>query len=297
MHRNYDALKGIHYLAIIIAIGLIALLYWGGNTVPPAKKPVAEMQRPNSGGAVAQGHDAHDITQPASFDSILAAAKAQLPKPAADTAKMIENELAAIRDSSRMAVVFERLAKVFGRNHEPHVATYYMAKGAKLENSEKKLTFAAQNYLQLMEREQSPSVQMWDAGEAIGCLEQSLKINPDNEEAKIALATAYVEGTGEPMKGVQMLLAITREKPDHIPANLVLGRMAIQSGQFDKAVGRFETVLKQEPENKEALYFLAQAYEGKGDKKKAIELLEKCKRIVNDPGFSNEIYQHINSLK
>jgi tetratricopeptide (TPR) repeat protein len=252
------------------------------------------MQRPNSGGAVAQGPN---TMRPASFDSILATSGAQLSKKAADSVRSIENELTAMHDSSRMAAVFSRLSKVWERNNQLHVAAYYSAKAAKLENSGKKLTFAGQIFLQLMENEGSPSVQAWDAGQAVSCLEQSIKIDPDNEETKLALATGYIEGTGEPMRGVQILLAIIHDKPDDIPANLLLGRMSIQSGQFDKALGRLETVLKQEPENREALYFLAQAYEGKGDKKKAIELLEKCKKVVNNPGFSNEIDQHINALK
>lgn len=202
-----------------------------------------------------------------------------------------------MRDSSRMAVVFMRLSGIWERNKQLHAAAWYRAKAAKLENSEKSLTFAGQIFLQLMENEGSPSMAAWDAGEAISCLERSFKIDSTNEETKLALATGYIEGTGEPMRGVQILLAITREKPDDIPANMLLGRMSIQSGQFDKAIARFETVLKQEPENKEALYFQAQAWEGKGDKKKAIELLGKCKKIVNDPGFSKEIDEHINSLK
>ncbi len=283
-----------HYITLAVAILLIALLYWGGNTVPPHDKPAADMQRPNSGGAVSQGPG---TMKPASFDSILTASKQQLSKAVADSVKTIENEISAMRDSSRMAVVFDKLSKVWENAKQPQVAAFYNAKAAKLENSEKKLTFAGQFFLQLMENESFPSVQAWDAGEAASCLEQSLKINPNNEETKLALATAYIEGTGEPMRGVQILLAITREKPDDIPANMLLGRMSIQSGQFDKAVGRFETILKNEPENKEALYFLAQAWEGKGDKKKAIELLEKCKKVVNNPDFSKEIDQHINSLK
>jgi len=202
-----------------------------------------------------------------------------------------------MHDSSRMAAVFSRLSAVWQHNNQLQVAAFYGGKAAKLENSGKKLTFAGQIFLQLMENEQSPSVQMWDAGQAVSCLEQSMKVDPDNEETKLALATGYIEGTGEPMRGVQILLAIIHDKPDDIPANLLLGRMSIQSGQYDKAVGRLETVLKKEPENREALYFLAQAYEGKGDKKKAIELLEQCKKIVNNPGFSKEIDQHINSLK
>jgi tetratricopeptide (TPR) repeat protein len=283
-----------HYITIAVAIALIALLYWGGNTIPPLKKPAAEMQRPNSGGAVTQGPN---TMKAASFDSILAESRKQLPKTAADSVKNIENELTAMRDSSHMAAIFMRLSGVWQRNHQVHAATYYRAKAAKLENSEKNLTFAGQIFLQLMEEEQSSSMHAWDAGQAISCLEQSFKIDSNNEETKLALATGYREGGGEPMRGVQILLAITREKPDDIPANMLLGRMSIQSGQFEKAIGRFETVLRQEPENKEALYFLAQAWEGKGDKKKAIELLEKCKKVVNDPGFSKEIDQHINSLK
>jgi tetratricopeptide (TPR) repeat protein len=287
-------LRIAHYITIVSAIALIGLLYWGGNTVPPLKKSVSEMQRPSAGGAVASGPG---VPKPASFDSIITASRKLLSKTAADTVTTIENELSAIRDSSRMAAVLYKLSKVWGRNNQFHVKAYYAAKAAKLENSEKNLTFAGQFFLQLMENESSSSMQAWDAGEAVSCLEQSLKIDPGNEEIKLALATGYIEGTGEPMRGVQILLAIVNEKPGDIPANMLLGRMSVQSGQFDKAVGRFETVLKQEPENKEALYFLAQAYGGKGDKKKAIELLENCKKLVNDPGFSNEIDQQINSLK
>jgi tetratricopeptide (TPR) repeat protein len=252
------------------------------------------MQRPSSGVAATPGPER---PKPASFDSIITSSRKLLSKAAADSVTNIEKELSAMHDSSRMAAVFNKLSKVWEHSNQLPVKAYYAAKAAKLENSEKNLTFAGQFFLQLMENESTPSVQVWEAEEAVSCLEQSLKINPDNEETKLALATGYIEGTGEPMKGVQILLAIVNEKPNDIPANMLLGRMSIQSGQFDKAVGRFETVIKQEPENKEALYFLAQAYGGKGDKKKAIELLEKCKRLVNDPGFSNEIDQQINSLK
>ncbi len=293
-NEKFNSLRISHYITLAIAIALIALLYWGGNTVPPLKQPVADMQRPSSGGAVSQ---VSNIVKTASFDSIITESKKQLPKAVADTVNTIENELAAMRDSSRMASVLLSLSDLWQRNNILPLAAYYKGKAGKLENSEKNLTFAAQLFLQLMENERSASMQKWEAIEAAGCLEQSLQINPNNEDTKLALATSYIEGTGEPMKGVQILLAITREKPEDVPANMLLGKMSIQSGQFDKAVVRFETILKKEPANTEAMYFLAQAYEGKGDKQKAIELLEKCKRIVNKPEFSRDIDQHINLLK
>ncbi len=287
-------MRPVHYITLAVAIAIIALLYWGGNTIPPREKAEAGMQRPSSGGSVSQGPN---TMKAASIDSILAALKMQLPKTAADTVKTLEQEVSAISDASQMAVVFTRLSKVWERNKQYPVAVFYKAKAAKLENSEKSLTFAAQLFLELMEHEGDRALQMWEANEAISCLEQAMKLNPNSEEARLAMASAYIQGTAEPMKGVQMALAMTRDNPEHIPANMLLGRMSIQSGQFEKAIKRFETVLKKEPENKEALYFLAQAYEGTGNKQKAIEMLEKCKLVVNNPEFSKEIDQHINSLK
>ncbi len=233
----------------------------------------------------------------ASFDSIKAASLGLLPKTAADSVKMIENELSAVRDSSRVAAVFLRLAGIWERNKNLLVSTYYESRIAKLENSGKKLTFAGQIFLQLMQEEPDGSVQVLEATLAAGCLERSLELDANNEDTKLALATAYIEGTGEAMKGVQILRAITNEKPDDIPANMLLGRMSIQSRQFDKAVKRFETVLKKEPKNQEAVFFMAQAYEGLGDKQKAIEMLEQCKKLVDKPEFSKEIDQKISTLK
>ena len=283
-------MKAAHYITIAVATTLIALLYWGGNTIPPKKK--------HDHGPAAQGGMAQPNTmKPASLDSLIAASKKLLPKTAADTVKTIENELAAIGDSSRMAAVFIRLAGVYERGGANALAAFYTGKAGKLDKSAKTLTFAGQLFLGFAESESSPSVRQWEAEQTMALLEQSEALDANNEDTKLALATAYIEMSGEPMKGVGILRGIVAEKPNDVPANMLLGRMSIQSGQFEKAVGRFETVLKQEPGNSEAMYFLAQAYEGAGDKQKAIALLIKCKETVNKPDFSKEIDRKINSLK
>lgn len=245
----------------------------------------------------AAGAPGSNTMKPASLDSILVASRANLPKAATEEVTKIENELAAIRDSSQMAAVFVHLAHVWETNKQLPIAAYYGAKAAKLDNSEKKLNFAGQFFLELMHDAGSPSMMLWEVQEAKDCFQRALAINPDNDTTKLALATCYIEGTGETMQGVQLLLGITREKPDHIPANMMLGRLAIQSGQFDKAITRFETIRRKEPRNAEAIYFLAEAYKGKGDKQRAIELFEECKKIVNKPDFNREIDQYINSFK
>lgn len=248
-------------------------------------------------GAEGMSSTPHNAIKAASADSILMASRAKLPAHAVEEVKAIEKEIGTIRDSSGMVPVFVRMAKAWQQHKQLPAAAYFYGKSAKLENSEKSLNFAGQFFLDLLHEVSSQEMHMWAAQEAIDCFQRALKVNPDNDTTKMALAASYIEGTGETMQGVQMLLGITREKPDNVPANLMLGRLAIQSGQFDKAVQRFETVLKSEPENTEALYFLAEAYKGKGNKQKAIELFEKCKKIVNNPEFSRDIDQYINSFK
>lgn len=247
-----------------------------------------------SAGSASQGPHA---VKAASVDSILTASRKNLPEHAVEEIEVIENELKAMHDSSRMASVFMRLAKTWQQHKQLPAAAYFYAKAAKLENSEKNLNFAGQFFLDLIHDAGSQEVAAWEAREAVDCFQRALAINPDNDTTKMALAASYIEGTGETMQGVQLLLGITREKPDNVPANLMLGRLSIQSGQFDKAIQRFETVLKTEPKNTEAMYFLAEAYKGKGNKEKAIELFKQTKKIVNNPDFSRDIDQYINSFK
>ncbi len=282
-------MRPVHYLTLAAAILLIVILYWGGNTIPPAKKtgntpPMAGMSPgPNT-------------MKPASFDSMLSAAKSQLVTGAADSVKTIEKELTAIRDSSGMAVVFYRLAHFWNDHKQLRIAGYYTSLNAKLENSEKKLNFAGQFFLERLAEDSTQDVQVWDGMQAVDCFQRALQLNPDNDTAKIGLAKGYVL-TGEPMKGVGLLREIVQKRPDDVPANMVLGEMSIQSGQMDKAISRFETVLKKEPSNVDAMVYLAQVYEAQGAKDKAIEMLERAKKTVDNPIFSRNVDEHINSLK
>jgi tetratricopeptide (TPR) repeat protein len=134
----------------------------------------------------------------------------------------------------------------------------------------------------------------------IYCYEKALELSPADDSTQINLAVAYMEAQGsaeQVMKGVTILRQITDKDPGNISANLILGKYGIVSGQFDKAVQRFEKVLAVDSLNADAYLYLAQAYEGLGEKDKAIEMLEKCRSVVNDPDFANNIGRYIEKLK
>jgi tetratricopeptide (TPR) repeat protein len=281
-------LRPVHYLTIAVSLTVVLLLFFFANTVPPAKPAMA---------GAPGGMPPRNRSEVLPDDSLVSAARARLSEGDRATIKAQEDKLKPGTDSASQSAVFSGLGQSWQDLKEPKMAAYYSGISAKLENSEKKLTFAARLFIDLMLDEENPAIRLWEAQKAVDLAERSYQIDTSIEETKLTLATGYIEGTGEPMRGVQLLLGIVRQKPDDIPANMLLGKMSVQSGQVDKAIMRFETVLAKEPENKEALYYEAQAYKGKGDKEKARQLLEKCKKAVNDPEFTRKADEEISLLK
>lgn len=179
---------------------------------------------------------------------------------------------------------------------------YYLSEAAKLDNSEKNLTFAARLILANMRREDSVALKSWEAETAASLFERALKLDPDNADLKVGLGSCYVYGQGmigdpqQTMKGIQQLLDVVRKDSNNMQAQLVLGVGAVISRQYDKAVERLNKVVSFDPHNLEAVSWLADAYAGSGDKINAIKWYTQTKHLVNNPEFSKEIDERIKAL-
>ena len=78
-----------------------------------------------------------------------------------------------------------------------------------------------------------------------------------------------------------MLIELNKQYPENVPLLTQLGRLAIKTGQFDKAVQRLEQALSLEPDNPTANCLIVKAYEGAGDEPKAAEFRPKCDKLTN----------------
>lgn len=180
---------------------------------------------------------------------------------------------------------------------------YYLSEAAKLDNSEKNLTFAARLILENMRKEDSVELKSWEAETAASLFEQALKLDPNNDDLKVGLGSCYVYGQGmigdpqQTMKGIQKLLEVVRKDSNNMQAQMVLGIGAVISRQFDKAIERLNKVVSFDPNNLEAVSWLADAYAGKGDKPNAVKWYEQSKRLVNNPAFSKEIDDRIKNIQ
>ncbi len=109
-----------------------------------------------------------------------------------------------------------------------------------------------------------------------------LDSNPNDLEAKSMMAMTYL-ATEEPMRGIQMLRDVVAEDEDNELALYNLGLLSMQSGQYDKAVDRFQTVIGVNPAHLQAQFFLGVSYAETGKKKKARRQFEKIKTLSDDP--------------
>lgn len=184
---------------------------------------------------------------------------------------------------------------------EPYL--FYLSEASKLDNSEKKLTFAAQLFLEGLRGEQDEAKLNWETTEAIDLFERAIKLDPENDDLRIGLGSCYVYGKGrsgnpqETMKGIQELLAVARKDSSNMKAQVVLGVGGLVSGQYDKALERFHRVISKEPKNLEAIAYLADTYAAKGNKEEAIRWYNISKRLANNPHYTEEVDKRINSLK
>jgi tetratricopeptide (TPR) repeat protein len=176
-------------------------------------------------------------------------------------------------------------------------ASYYFEKKAALINTAQAWLNAGNRYFYAtgFAQEKAESGALYQS--AIQCFEKALQKDPNYTEAKIQLASCYVEGSQDPMKGITMLKELEKNDSNNIQVQMVLAQFAVKSGQLDKAEARYQKILKLKPEYLEAYLFLADVYEKKGDKAKTIEILEKYVSLTPDKEIREQIKLYIEQLK
>jgi tetratricopeptide (TPR) repeat protein len=270
------------------ALVIFILLYFFGQTIPPPK-PV-EVAKP--------GQPA--INQTITFDQLLVKAKQKISPAQSQRLLLLENSVKRGDVKDQQIHLYHQLARFWSdsaRIFEPYA--YYTGEAAKLENSEKSLTFAARLYLDNLMSEGQPAMQNWLASNAKVLFEKALVINPSNDSSKIGLGSCYLFGniSDNPMQGILPIREIAQKDPGNVYAQMVLGLGGKKSGQFDKAIERFQIVVQKQPDNVEALFNLAECYEEKGDKQNAIKWYEEVKKMVKVPEAQTELNKRITELK
>jgi tetratricopeptide (TPR) repeat protein len=271
------------------ALILLVSLFFFGKTIPEksAVEPVVTQQEP-----------AFDIK------NYIRQAVKKLPASQAGYITALENSISRgdvnnqeIKVNNLLADFWKDSAKQF----EPYI--YYLSNAAKLESSEKNLTFAARLLKDYLRNEPEPAKRIWMADEAIALFEKAIQLDTADKTLPVDMGSCYVYGyaaagrADKAMKGILMLKDIADKDTNNLKASLLVGVGGVISGQYDKAIARLNRVVSREPGNGEAISYLAEAYAGKGDKVEAVKWFEQSKKVINSPEYSKAVDQRIQELK
>lgn len=233
-----------------------------------------------------------------SIDTILFHAKENLSPEQNTRLNFLEKSITRGDVQDQQIHIYHQLANFWydsARVFEPYA--WYTAEAARLENSEKSLTFAAHLFLDNLRTEENPGLKNWKALQAKDLFERSLKVNPANDSSAVGLGAVYLYGgIASPMEGIQKIRQVAEKDPENIYAQMTLGHASIVSGQLDKAIERFEKVLQLQPQNLEAILSIADAYERKGDKANAIVYYRKSLPLIKITGLKEEVEIRIAEL-
>lgn len=270
-----------------IGVLLVVGLYLFGRTKPYT----TEIKRPAQQATI-QG----ELTT----DSVLFRAK-ELLKPEQIT-WMNDLEQSVIRGDvkAQKLEVYHKLAhfwKDTARIFEPYV--WYEAEAARLENSEKSLTFAAHLLLENLKNDHNEQLKRWKALQAKDLFERSLKINDKNDSTAVGLGATYIFGNiaENPMEGILKVRQVVEKDSTNIFGQMVLGHGSMISGQYDRAIDRFGKVVEMQPKNLEAILMLAEVYDRKEDKINAIKWYANAIPVTNNPDLKTALEKRIEELK
>jgi len=233
-----------------------------------------------------------------SIDTILHHAKEALKPDQLQRIAFLENSITRGDVQAQKLKVYHQLAHFWADTANQLLPyTWYTAEAARLENSEKSLTFAARLFLNALRQQENPEVKQWMALQSKDLFERSLTINPQNDSAQVGLGAAYLfGGIASPMEGILKIRQVAEKDSTNVYAQMTLGEASMTSGQFDKAVDRFERVVTLQPKNLEAILLLAEANERIGNKAEAIRWYKQSIPLSNIPDLKAAVAQKINEL-
>lgn len=273
---------GIRIL-MLISILLIGGLYFGNFTT---KKPDEAVKPPS-----------HSMPEGIGFEEYERRMMAELSGSDKRLFNNLSSTLQTAASATEQSAAAHELAHAWEERGNRPLTAYYHFIAAEAENNAEELVAIGDSFTVMFRQLQDTLIKNNLLTFALRSYEAALERRPDDLNLKVKVGSMYVEGSGEPMKGIALLREVVDQDPQNIPALTMLGRFSILSGQYDKAKQHLDKVLVLDPNNAEAIYFMAITQEGLGNFEKAIELLEACKRIVNNPDFDAEINGTIEELK
>lgn len=281
MRNNIRTKQALVIAAIVLLIGFLFTREIKGLVVPKDKESA---QMP---------------TQPAekiSIEEVSATAKNLVSAAIAKDIIALENTYKSASETDKVASA-KQLAQKWDDVEQAAPSAMYLEVVANGEPSLTNWLNAGGRFLKAFENTQDSLTQPIMLQRANVAFTKALAIDSTSLDAKTGLGITIVNGMGAPMQGIAMLLDVVKKDPKNLKANMNLGMFAIKSGQFDKAITRFNDIITNIKATPDAYLWLAMAYENLGKNTQAIDAYLTSKKLAANPTLSSFIDKKVAELK
>lgn len=279
-----------------IVIGAIVLLvaFLFTRDIKGLVKPTEENGKMPSSGPVA-GAASSSTTSVLNLETSSTAAKNVINKNLATDITVLEKSYKGANGAEKIELA-KQLAQKWDDVEQITPSALYLEVVAEGEPSSKSWLAAGNQFIKAFESTQDSIAQPALLQKANASYKNALEKDSTNIEAKTGLGVTIVNGLGAPMQGIAMLLEVVAKEPKNVKANMNLGLFSIKSGQFDKAIPRFNTVIATAP-TPEAYFYLGTALENLGRNKEAVNAYLSSKKLAANPTLSSFIDKKVAELK
>lgn len=276
----------------IIIIGAIVLLgaFLFTRDIKGLVKPKEQTSNVPAAGPMASA-----TPQPINLEEVSASGKTLISPNFAAEITSLENAFKTAADKDKIASA-KVLAQKWDDVEQSAPSALYLEIIANQEKTLNNWLITGDRFLKAFDSSRDSLLQPALLQRANAAYTNAMSIDSTSNDAKTGLGITIVNGMGMPMKGIALLMDVVKKDPKNLKANMSLGTFAIKSGQFDKAITRFNNIIAIKP-SPDAYFYLATAYESLGKNTDAIDAYLKSKKLAANPKLSKFIDDKVLELK
>ena len=247
------------WIVVLTGVVLFAGLYFGSTNVPPETGELtkARAEIADQGQAAAYLDEAQQAIEASNQLELL----------------VLEDSIRQEEDMTLKLNMLERLSGGYYGSGQPLAAAIIAEDIAQERGTAEAWSIAGTTYLLSIRAMEVEAKRSFAAQQAKVAFENAISLAPQDINHRINLANVYIEKPAQdnPMQGILMLRDLSEQYPGEAPVYSRLATLAIQTGQYQRAVERLEVALELDPDNVRALQLMARAYQGLGNSSKVQE--------------------------
>ncbi|MBK8967271.1 MAG: tetratricopeptide repeat protein [Lewinellaceae bacterium] len=213
-----------------------------------------------------------------SLEQLQNEARAHLTATQISALDAFEQTLAAAESDTDRIAALKKMSGWWYQQGQIPVAGGLAEQVAELENTDTAWSVAGATFYNALRAEQNAVLRAFCGDHAIKAFESAISLRPEHVEHRVNLALVYAEypPKDNPMKAVLLLRELESKYPENAAVYNALGRLAIKTGQWERAIQRLEKAMLLDPENPNTPCLLARAYEEAGNKTQAAAYAARC---------------------